>query len=110
MILINLVILNFELLLWIFSKYLCVKCLQVAATGNVCGDLANPLLVLPLQPVVAADIPTAKRSTEPDRLDYLVGPGYRSFEESVLKKLQKVCLCFQSYFIVHASLFATDSV
>ncbi|XP_062143305.1 uncharacterized protein LOC133851027 [Alnus glutinosa] len=61
----------------------------VAATGSVCGHLSNPLLVLPLQPPKAAETSSAPRSTEPDRLSSLVGPGYAAFEDTVLMKLQK---------------------
>ncbi|KAM7479470.1 hypothetical protein LguiA_027683 [Lonicera macranthoides] len=63
----------------------------VASTGTVCGDLSNPLLVLPLQPVVAFQ--SAWEPVEPDgpKLSNLVGASYQAFEDSVLKKLQKVC-------------------
>ncbi|KAF8377772.1 hypothetical protein HHK36_031157 [Tetracentron sinense] len=69
----------------------------VAATGSVCGDLSNPLLVLPLQPAVTTGFSNAspsKKYAEPDgpKLDNLVGAGYQSFENSVLKKLQKDCV------------------
>lgn len=57
----------------------------------MCGHVSNPLLVLPLQPSVATDFPP--RPTEPEPSSKLVGAGYQSFEDSVLKKLQKVnCL------------------
>lgn len=59
----------------------------VAATGNVCGHISNPLLVLPLEPAVVMEFPP--RSMEPEPSSNLVGAGYQSFEESVLKKLQK---------------------
>ncbi|KAA8535968.1 hypothetical protein F0562_028446 [Nyssa sinensis] len=63
----------------------------VAATGSVCGDLSNPLLVVPLQPTVISAFPSAQKSVEPDgpKLSNLVGAGYQAFEDSVLKKLQK---------------------
>uniref|UniRef100_A0A5B7B132 Putative DnaJ domain-containing protein n=1 Tax=Davidia involucrata TaxID=16924 RepID=A0A5B7B132_DAVIN len=63
----------------------------VAATGSVCGDLSNPLLVLPLQPAVITEFPRAQKSVELDgpKLSNLVGAGYQAFEDSVLKKLQK---------------------
>ncbi|KAG2721220.1 hypothetical protein I3760_02G071700 [Carya illinoinensis] len=61
----------------------------VAATGSVCGHLSNPLLILPLQPPMVAEAPSAPRSAEPDRLTKLVGAGYTAFEDSVLTKLQK---------------------
>ncbi|XP_048336162.2 uncharacterized protein LOC107427382 [Ziziphus jujuba] len=63
----------------------------VAATGNLSGDLSNPLLVLPLQPLhptAATEVPTAPKSAEPDH-SHLVGAAYQSFEDAVLKKLQK---------------------
>uniref|UniRef100_A0A7N0UZM5 J domain-containing protein n=1 Tax=Kalanchoe fedtschenkoi TaxID=63787 RepID=A0A7N0UZM5_KALFE len=62
-----------------------------AATGSVCGDLSNPLLVLPLQPAVpfAQDFPTVQTPVESDTISKLVGPGYQAFEDSVLEKLQK---------------------
>ncbi|XP_027366498.1 dnaJ homolog subfamily C member 17 [Abrus precatorius] len=61
----------------------------VAATGSVIGHLANPLLVLPLKPAMAADSSTASKTVETERMSNLVGAGYQAFEDSVLKKLQK---------------------
>ncbi|KAK7343332.1 hypothetical protein VNO77_11989 [Canavalia gladiata] len=61
----------------------------VAATGSVIGHLANPLLVLPLKPALAADSSSAPKPVETDRMSNLVGAGYQAFEDSVLKKLQK---------------------
>ncbi|KAL0560999.1 hypothetical protein IC582_001417 [Cucumis melo] len=61
----------------------------VASTRAVLGDLSNPLLVLPLQPVSSVEMPSAERSPEHNRLDNLVGAGYQAFEDSILKKLQK---------------------
>ncbi|KAK7268389.1 hypothetical protein RIF29_21087 [Crotalaria pallida] len=66
----------------------------VAATGSVIGHLANPLLVLPLKPAMAADSSSAPKPMEPDRVNNLVGAGYQAFEDSVLMKLQKVCHLF----------------
>lgn len=62
----------------------------VAATGNVLGDLSNPLLVLPLQAASTPSGFSAERN-EPDgpKLSNLVGAGYQAFEESVLDKLMK---------------------
>lgn len=54
------------------------------------GDLSNPLLVIPLQPVAAPVAPAAQKSDAPDRLNNLVGTGYQSFEDAVLKKLAQV--------------------
>ncbi|XP_057511882.1 uncharacterized protein LOC130794012 [Actinidia eriantha] len=63
----------------------------VAATGTVCGDLTNPLLVLPLQPAVATAFTRPHEHVEPDgpKLNNLVGAGYQSFEASVLKKMMQ---------------------
>ncbi|KAL5561245.1 hypothetical protein UlMin_030992 [Ulmus minor] len=59
----------------------------VAATGAVSGDLSNPLLVVPLQPVVAAEIPTVQKPVEVDQVNKLV--GYQAFEDAVLEKFKK---------------------
>lgn len=75
--------------------------IQVAATGSVIGHLANPLLVLPLKPAMAADSSSAPKSVVPDKMSNLVGAGYQAFEDSVLKKLQKVC-----HMLVHFSRLA----
>ncbi|QCE08717.1 DnaJ-like protein subfamily C member 17 [Vigna unguiculata] len=64
---------------------------SVAATGSVIGHLANPLLVLPLKPATVADSSSVPKSAETPKLSNLVGAGYQAFEDSVLKKLQKVC-------------------
>ncbi|KAL2602670.1 hypothetical protein AAZX31_10G268600 [Glycine max] len=63
----------------------------VSATGSVIGHLANPLLVLPLKPATVADSSSVPKSAETTRMSNLVGAGYQAFEDSVLKKLQKVC-------------------
>lgn len=59
----------------------------------MCGDLSNPLLVLPLHSN-AADLPSASPAKyaepEPPNLSNLVGAGYQAYEDSILKKLQKV--------------------
>lgn len=63
----------------------------VAATGTVCGDLSNPLLVVPLQPAGTA-FPTAREPVKPDIpqvKEELVGARYQAFEDSVLQKLRK---------------------
>ncbi|KAK2665632.1 hypothetical protein Ddye_004206 [Dipteronia dyeriana] len=60
----------------------------VAATGSFCGSLSNPLLVLPLQPAVETEFPSAQRSAETNRISNLVGPGYQAYEDSVLQKIQ----------------------
>ncbi|KAI6677544.1 hypothetical protein NL676_038340 [Syzygium grande] len=61
----------------------------VAATRTVCGDLSNPLLVVPLQPVVATNFPSVNKPVDKDLRNDLVGAGYQDFEDSVMKKLQK---------------------
>ncbi|XAR59859.1 hypothetical protein NMG60_11015848 [Bertholletia excelsa] len=63
----------------------------LAATGTVCGNLSNPLQVLPLQPAPTTAFPRAERNVEPDgpKSGDLVGAGHKSFEASVLLKLQK---------------------
>ncbi|KAK4424031.1 DnaJsubfamily C member 10 [Sesamum alatum] len=62
----------------------------VAATGNVLGDLSNPLLVLPLQPATSPVIFSAeKNDSDGPKLSNLVGAGYKAFEDSVLDKLKK---------------------
>nr|XP_043625152.1 dnaJ homolog subfamily C member 17-like [Erigeron canadensis]XP_043625153.1 dnaJ homolog subfamily C member 17-like [Erigeron canadensis] len=64
----------------------------VAATGTVCGDLSNPLLVVPLQPAGATSFPTAHEPVKPNGPqlnEHLVGVGYQAFEDSVLQKLKK---------------------
>lgn len=63
----------------------------LAATGTLCGDLSNPLLVLPLQPATSNPSVRAQEPVEPDALPIgnLVGAGYQAFENSVLDKLKK---------------------
>ncbi|KAI3447917.1 hypothetical protein Pfo_004582 [Paulownia fortunei] len=62
----------------------------VAATGNVLGDLSNPLLVLPLQPASSPVVfSTEKNESDGPKLNNLVGAGYQAFEDSVLDKLKK---------------------
>ncbi|MQM18436.1 hypothetical protein Taro_051428 [Colocasia esculenta] len=75
------------------------KASAVAAVRSMSGSLSNPLLVLPLQPATA-DISriSPMTSTEPisPKLSNLVGHGYQAYEDSVLKKLQKVWNPFMS--------------
>ncbi|XP_050220223.1 uncharacterized protein LOC126670516 [Mercurialis annua] len=61
----------------------------VAATGSVCGNLSNPLLVLPVKPTMPADYQGVRQSAESTRLNNLVGTGYKSYEDSILEKLKK---------------------
>ncbi|KAL5789705.1 hypothetical protein ACOSQ2_004593 [Xanthoceras sorbifolium] len=62
----------------------------VAATGSVCSSLSNLLLVLPFQPAVAAEFPSAQRSAETNHINNLVGPGYHLYEDFVLQKIQMI--------------------
>ncbi|KAI3499307.1 hypothetical protein L1887_35102 [Cichorium endivia] len=64
----------------------------ISATGTVCGDLSNPLLVIPLQPAVSNVFPTAREPVKSNGQhvnEDLVGARYQAFEDSVLQKLQK---------------------
>ncbi|KAK1439234.1 hypothetical protein QVD17_05050 [Tagetes erecta] len=62
----------------------------VAATGTMCGDLSNPLLVIALQPAAAAaSFPTAHERVGPQLNEDLVGARYQAFEDSVMQELQK---------------------
>lgn len=58
----------------------------VAATRNLCGDLSNPLLVLPVQP---GESPTAQKREDTEHVSNIVGTGHQAFENSVLEKLKK---------------------
>lgn len=60
----------------------------VAATGSVSGSISNPLLVLPLQPAVMAEFPTAEKVEEDNRSSKLAGAGYQAYEDAVLQKLK----------------------
>eukprot|EP01018_Ginkgo_biloba_P009239 Gb_31915 [translate_table: standard] len=63
------------------------------ATRSPCGDLSNPLLVLPLlPPVTTSGYQPEDRQAEGDNdqeLNNIVGAGYHAYEDTVLKKLQK---------------------
>ncbi|KAL3655620.1 hypothetical protein CASFOL_000016 [Castilleja foliolosa] len=63
----------------------------MAATGNVLGNLSNPLLVLPLQPAASPVAVSAEKKEADDglKLNNLVGAGYKAFEDTVLEKLRK---------------------
>ncbi|KAK4803221.1 hypothetical protein SAY86_001424 [Trapa natans] len=61
----------------------------VAATGTTCGDLSNPLLVVPLQPTVATEFSSFQKPVEKDPMDKIVGKGYQDYEDLVMKKLQR---------------------
>ncbi|XP_076894968.1 uncharacterized protein LOC143547423 [Bidens hawaiensis] len=61
----------------------------VAATGVMCGDISNRLLVVPLQPAVANFFSSAREPVVSQANEELAGAGYQAFEDSVLQKLQK---------------------
>ncbi|KAL6505842.1 hypothetical protein OROHE_023221 [Orobanche hederae] len=62
----------------------------VAATGNVLGNLSNPLLVLPLQPASSpVDSSAEKNEADGSNLNNLVGVGRQTYEDSILEKLRK---------------------
>ncbi|KAF5197044.1 Dnaj-like protein [Thalictrum thalictroides] len=65
----------------------------VSAMGSVCGDLSNPLLVLPLNKVAptVSSSPFPPRYVEPEVpvASNLVGASYQAKEASILDKLRK---------------------
>ncbi|KNA16480.1 hypothetical protein SOVF_088870 [Spinacia oleracea] len=63
----------------------------VAATGVMIGDLSNPLLVLPLQPVNPTPSVRAQAPLERDEAlaANVVGAGFQAFEDSILDKVRK---------------------
>ncbi|KAJ1693702.1 hypothetical protein LUZ63_010400 [Rhynchospora breviuscula] len=64
----------------------------MVVTRSMCGDVTNPLLVLPLQ--TSSDgpdgfsVPFAEANDEP-RISKIVGAGFSDYEASILKKLQQ---------------------
>ncbi|XP_010256338.1 PREDICTED: dnaJ homolog subfamily C member 17-like [Nelumbo nucifera] len=64
-----------------------------AATRTVCGDLSNPLLVLPLHKASATSSASSAKMHEEqpddDKLNNTVGVGHQAFEDSILMKLRK---------------------
>ncbi|KAL8538812.1 hypothetical protein ACS0TY_000717 [Phlomoides rotata] len=60
----------------------------VAATGNVLGNLSNPLTVLPLQPASSPVVFTAEIN-ELDRPELSNLVGAEAFENSVLEKMKR---------------------
>ncbi|XP_039142400.1 LOW QUALITY PROTEIN: dnaJ homolog subfamily C member 17-like, partial [Dioscorea cayenensis subsp. rotundata] len=60
----------------------------VAATQTMSGDISNPLLVVPLR---ASSSASNARHAEPvvPKHDDIIGAGFRDYEESILKKLEK---------------------
>ncbi|KAK4372358.1 hypothetical protein RND71_007742 [Anisodus tanguticus] len=68
-----------------------------ASCGNVLGDLSNPLLIVPLQPVqppTPSPFFNAEKYEEPEgpSLSNLIGARYQKFEDSVLEKMRKIQL------------------
>ncbi|CAN7101330.1 unnamed protein product, partial [Brassica rapa subsp. narinosa] len=61
----------------------------VAATRTLCGDLSNPLLVVPLQRAAQTDFSTAKKSAEAEPQSNIVGAGYQAYEDQVMERLKK---------------------
>ncbi|KAJ0248693.1 hypothetical protein HA466_0157560 [Hirschfeldia incana] len=64
----------------------------VAATRALCGDLSNPLLVVPLQKAEQTDFRTAKRSAEAEPQSNIVGAGYQAYEDQVMERLKKAAM------------------
>ncbi|CAH8365031.1 unnamed protein product [Eruca vesicaria subsp. sativa] len=64
----------------------------VAATRTLCGDLSNPLLVVPLQRAAQTDFQTAKRSAEVEPQSNIVGAGYQAYEDQVMERLKKAAM------------------
>lgn len=62
-------------------KLLVVK--QIAATERQCGDLSNPLLVVPAMPLGTTPVNTEKAELK------LVGAGFRSYEDLTLRKMRQ---------------------
>ncbi|PHU30952.1 hypothetical protein BC332_03045 [Capsicum chinense] len=62
-----------------------------ASCGKILGDLSNPLLVVPLQPLTPSPFSSAEKNGESEDpiLSNLVGAGYQKFEDSVLEKMRK---------------------
>ncbi|KAF2597912.1 hypothetical protein F2Q68_00012390 [Brassica cretica] len=61
----------------------------VAATRTLCGDLSNPLLVVPLQRG-QTDFVTAGKTSEAEPQSNIVGVGYQAYEDQVMERLRKV--------------------
>ncbi|KAF3487732.1 hypothetical protein F2Q69_00056486 [Brassica cretica] len=71
----------------------------VAATRTLCGDLSNPLLVVPLQRAAQTDFQTAKKSAEAEPQSNIVGAGYQAYEDQVMERLKKVSFYSKHSFI-----------
>jgi len=55
----------------------------IAATERQCGDLSNPLLVVPAMPLGTTPVNTEKAEMK------LVGAGFRSYEDLTLRKMRQ---------------------
>lgn len=64
----------------------------VAATRTLCGDLSNPLLVVPLQRAPQTDFTTAKKFAEAEPQSNIVGAGYQAYEDQVMERLKKAAM------------------
>ncbi|KAG7556236.1 RNA recognition motif domain [Arabidopsis suecica] len=64
----------------------------VAATRTLCGDLSNPLLVVPLQKAAQNDFLTAKKSAEAEPQSNIVGAGLQAYEDAVMQRLRKAAM------------------
>ncbi|WZY79484.1 hypothetical protein YC2023_025868 [Brassica napus] len=65
------------------------EAVRVAVTRTLCGDLSNPLLVVPLQRA-QTDFVTARKSAEAEPQRNIVGDGYQAYENDVMERLKKV--------------------
>ncbi|CAA6655956.1 unnamed protein product [Spirodela intermedia] len=82
---------------------------DVAAVHSMVGNLSNPLLVLPLQPAatgLSEGSPVRSAEADSPKLSNIVGLGYQAFEDSVLKKLQRV---WRALFYIFTIIIASFS-
>jgi len=56
----------------------------------LCGNLSNPLLVVPLQKAAQTDFLTAKKSAEAEPQSNIVGAGLQAYEDAVMQRLLQV--------------------
>lgn len=56
----------------------------------MCGNLSNPLLVVPLQKAAQTDFLTAKKSAEAEPQSNIVGAGLQAYEDAVMQRLLQV--------------------
>ncbi|KAL9811257.1 putative RNA recognition motif domain, DnaJ domain, RNA-binding domain superfamily [Arabidopsis thaliana] len=64
----------------------------VAATRTLCGNLSNPLLVVPLQKAAQTDFLTAKKSAEAEPQSNIVGAGLQAYEDAVMQRLLQAAM------------------